>query len=176
MLWAHDGPLCTLLVFAWCCSLYALTYACDFAHTASVPEVWRRWGGRWDLQGRVQCAVCCLVWCFVALCVLCCAGSFCACCGGRVVHDAGLGSACSYAEAGRRALLACWARARRCGGMEADLVCDSGERFSTTPRKGWCCFRAFWLASCRLEQNESIGLAIITGGWLASSSHQWSRL
>ena len=71
----------------------------------------------------------CLLWCFVALCVLCIAGSFCASCGGRVVHGAGSRVACSLAEAGCRVLVACWARARRCGGVETDLHGVSGERF-----------------------------------------------
>ena len=50
----------------WCCSLNAPTHACDFAHAASVPGVWRLWGGRWDIWDCVQHAVCCVLLCFVA--------------------------------------------------------------------------------------------------------------
>ena len=120
------GHCALVLVLAVCCGLCAPTRTCDFAHAASVPEVRRRRDGQWDREGRVECAVCCLLWSFVALWVMCIAGSCCVCCGGRAVHDAGSGAACSRAEVGRRVRVACWARARRSGAMEADLGGDSG--------------------------------------------------
>ena len=96
-----------LLVLAGCCSLRAPTHTREYAHAASVPEVRRRRDGRLDRQSRVQCAVWCLLLCFVALWVLCIAGSRCACCGGRAVHGVGSDVACSRAEAGRCVRVAC---------------------------------------------------------------------
>ena len=140
------GHCALVLVLAVCCGLCAPTRTCDFAHAASVPEVRRRRDGQWDREGRVECAVCCLLWSFVALWVMCIAGSCCVCCGGRAVHDAGSGAACSRAEVGRRVRVACWARARHFGAMEADLGGDSGERFlggCKIPLYPFCCLYYF---------------------------------
>ena len=101
----------------------------DFAHAAAAPGVRRCRAGWLDRQGRVQCALCCLVLCFVACCVFCSTGACCARRCGRAVHGAGSGVACSRAEAGRRVRVACWARAGRHGGRESDLHRVSGERF-----------------------------------------------